>query len=271
MNDRHPPVLLTVAGSDSGGGAGIQADLKTFEAHSCFGTSAITAVTAQNTTGVSAVEVLSPDIVRAQIKMVMEDFPVAAVKTGMLATAEIIETVAATLAGIAHRIPIVVDPVMVATSGAVLLEPRASATLVGELFPLATLITPNIPEAELLSGLSLDTEDDLLAAAEWFIDRGAGAVLVKGGHGSGDRVLDLLAERDGAITRIERPRLDSTSTHGTGCTLSSAIAARLALGDQLADAVEGAIGYVRGAIERAPGLGAGHGPLGFRSEKRGRG
>jgi len=264
MSRVQVPVVLTVAGSDSGGGAGIQADLKTFEAHGCFGTSAITAITAQNTLGVRAVETISPAVVCAQMEAVLEDFPVGAAKTGMLATAAIIEVVAAALAAPADRVPLVVDPVMVATSGAVLLEPDARGALVEQLIPLAWLVTPNLPEAELLSGIVLNDDESAVRAAQWFLDRGARAVLLKGGHGAGATVVDLLVERGGGVTRIERARLASRNTHGTGCTLSAAIAARLASGETLAAAVERSIDYVRGAIERAPELGAGYGPLGFR-------
>lgn len=227
-----------------------------------FGTSAITAITAQNTLGVQGVRVLDPEIVRAQIASVCADLPPAAAKTGMLADAPTIRAVAigARECGLER---LVVDPVMVATSGDRLLEEEAVDTLVGELLPLAALITPNRPEAEILAGLPVQDEAAMKEAARRIVDRGAAAVLVKGGHLGGDRVLDLLW--DGSRERAwPGPRIETTSTHGTGCTLSAAIAACLARGLALEEAVDRAIAYTRRAIASAPGLGGGHGPLNHR-------
>jgi hydroxymethylpyrimidine/phosphomethylpyrimidine kinase len=270
MTDRSaPPRLLTIAGSDSGGGAGIQADLKTFAAHGAYGMSALTAVTAQNTREVTAVHELPPEVVEAQIDAVFDDLGVDAVKIGMLASAPIVRAVARALSrGLRRgegrrdggRPPVVLDPVMVAKSGAALLADDAVAALVEELLPLATLVTPNLPEARRMTGLPVDDEEERLAAARSLAARGP-AVLLKGGHGEGDEVVDLLVERDGEVRRFRHPRLHTRATHGTGCTLSSAVAARLARGEALADAVEGAIEYLCGAMETAHDLGAGHGPV----------
>jgi hydroxymethylpyrimidine/phosphomethylpyrimidine kinase len=250
---------LTIAGSDSGGGAGIQADLKTFEAHGVFGTSAITAVTAQNTRGVSAVVALAPDIVVAQIEAVLDDIGADAVKVGMLATAEIADAVAAILERRAAMLPIVLDTVMVAKGGARLLDADAVAILRTRLLPLATVITPNVPEAEALLGRSIVSVADLRDAAIALVSAGARAALVKGGHLTGPAV-DVLY--DGVqVTELAAERIDTRHTHGTGCTYSSAIAARLALGDDLVTAAQGAKVYVTDAIRLAPGLGRGHGPL----------
>ena len=252
------PIALTVAGSDSGGGAGIQADLKTFHAFGVFGTSALTAVTAQNTLGVTAVHPIPVGIVRAQIDAVVLDLPPAALKTGMLATAELVATVAEAIRYHALK-RYVLDPVMVATSGDRLLDADAEATLARELLPLAALVTPNLHEARILTGLRVETLDDMRAAARALVERGAGAALVKGGHLEGDAV-DLLW--DGACERVWRkPRLDTRHTHGTGCTLSAAVAAGLANGLALADATDRAVRWVAKAIETAPGLGSGHGPV----------
>ena len=265
-----PPRLLTIAGSDSGGGAGIQADLKTFAAHGAYGMSALTAVTAQNTREVTAVHELPPEVVEAQIDAVFDDLGVDAVKIGMLASAPIVRAVAQALSrGLARGeggprgdggIPVVLDPVMVAKSGAPLLADDAVAALVDELLPLATLVTPNLPEARRMTGLPVDGEEERLAAARAVAARGP-AVLLKGGHGEGDEVVDLLVEAGGEVRRFRHPRLHTRATHGTGCTLSSAVAARLARGEALADAVQGAIEYLCGAMEAAHELGAGHGPV----------
>lgn len=251
---------LTIAGSDSGGGAGIQADLRTFQAHGVFGTSAITAVTAQNTMGVRAVVALSPAMVIAQIDAVADDFSLAATKIGMLANADIITVVAAAL-GRHHLGPVVIDPVMVAKGGDSLLADDAVAALRDVLLPRATLITPNIPEAEALTGIRIATVADMRAAAQQLLATGAQAVVIKGGHLDGPAT-DVYADRFG-IEELTAPRIASTHTHGTGCTFSSAVAARLALGDPLKQAVREAKTYVRRAIERAPHLGHGHGPLGL--------
>ena len=263
-----PPRLLTIAGSDSGGGAGIQADLKTFAAHGAYGMSVVTAVTAQNTRAVTAVHALPPELVAAQIDAVFEDLGVDAVKIGMLAEASIVHAVAERLRahgagragrGAGREVPVVLDPVMVAKSGDPLLAPDAVAALRDELLPIATLATPNLPEAERLSGLSGRSEPEREAIARRLAARGP-AVLVKGGHGEGDEVVDLLVDGE-TVHRFAGPRIATSATHGTGCTLSSAIAARLAAGEPLAAAVGGAIDYLRRAMTAAPRLGRGHGPV----------
>ena len=252
-------VALTIAGSDSGGGAGIQADLKTFHAFGVFGTSAVTAITAQNTVGVRAVHPIPLDVVRAQIDAVVEDLAPAAVKSGMLATAALVETVARAIEE--HGLDrYVLDPVMVATSGDRLLDEDAEGALARRLLPLALVVTPNLHEARILTGFAVDTVADMRRAARALVEMGARAALVKGGHLGGDEAVDLLW--DGAQERVwRRARLPARSTHGTGCTLSAAITARLAVGAPLADAVERATLFVARAIATAPGLGRGHGPV----------
>jgi hydroxymethylpyrimidine/phosphomethylpyrimidine kinase len=257
---RGPPVALTIAGSDSGGGAGIQADLKSFAANGAFGTTAVTALTAQNSVGVTGVAVTAPAFVDAQIAAVLDDLPVAAVKTGMLATRAIIGVVAARAA--AGDLPnLVVDPVMVASSGGRLLDEDAETAYLEELFPHAVVITPNMSEAGLLVGRRLTTVDDMRAAARTLHGTGARYVLVKGGHLTGDAV-DVLDDGSTAI-ELRGPRVTSANVHGTGCSLSAAIAARLAGGATVVDAVRGAKDYVATAIAGAAGwrLGAGHGPI----------
>lgn len=254
-----PPVALTIAGSDSGGGAGIQADLKTFHAFRVFGTSAVTAVTVQNTVGVSGIQKIDPGIVAAQIRSVAGDLRPAACKSGMLADAPIIRAVGAALreAGIPAY---VLDPVMVAASGDPLLEPDAVSALRTELLPMATVVTPNLDEASMLVGATVRTVSDMRAAAEALVGSGCRAVLIKGGHLAGHEVVDLLW--DGSGWREWRSaRLPIGNAHGTGCTLSAAIAAGLARGAALAEAVERGLTYTRRAIAGAPGLGAGSSPL----------
>ena len=253
-------IALTIAGSDSGGGAGIQADLKTFQRFDVFGTSAITAVTAQNTRGVSRWEAISPELVRAQIDAVAEDLAPAAFKTGMLANAAVASAVAQAIRDHALR-NYVLDPVMVATSGDVLFESDAIEVIRRELVPLAALITPNLHEAEILTGEEIADEDAMARAAETLVkDLGAQAALIKGGHlDSGERVVDILY--DGNVRAFRARRLATTSTHGSGCTLSAAITAQLARGESLHAAVRRSIDYVHNAIATAPGLGSGHGPL----------
>jgi hydroxymethylpyrimidine/phosphomethylpyrimidine kinase len=253
-------IALTIAGSDSGGGAGIQADLKTFQRFGVFGTSAITAVTAQNTRGVTLWEPVSVGLVRAQIEAVVTDLAPSACKSGMLGSAAIVSSVADAIRDHSLR-NYVLDPVMVATSGDVLLEPDAIDTIRKQLIPLATLVTPNLDEASLLTGEEIDDEDSMVAAAEILVnDMGAQAALVKGGHlSSGDRVIDVLYDGDARTFRSRR--IETTNTHGTGCTLSAAITAQLANGESLHAAVRRAIDYVHNAIATAPGLGSGHGPL----------
>lgn len=256
---RRPPIALTIAGSDSGGGAGIQADLKTFHAFGCFGTSALTAVTVQNTRGVTGVHPVPVDVVRAQIAAVADDLPPAACKTGMLATAALVRAVADSVR--AHDLPhLVVDPVMVATSGDRLLDADAQRTIVDALFPVAALVTPNLDEAAILAGFPVEEEEGMRRAAEALVGLGAAAVLLKGGHLRGPEMVDVLY--DGAEWHTwRRPRLETTSTHGTGCTLSAAVAAGLAHGRSLHEAVDDALDYVQRAMRTAPGLGGGHGPL----------
>jgi len=252
------PIALTVAGSDSGGGAGIQADLKTFHRFGAFGTTVLTAVTAQNTLGVTAVHPVPIDVVRAQFDAVATDLRPAAVKSGMLATAELVRTVADRIEH--HGLSsFVLDPVMVATSGDRLLDREAERTLREVLLPLAALVTPNLHEAEILVGSPVRTEDDMREAARTLVGFGAGAALVKGGHLQG-AVVDILW--DGTTETVwRRNRIETRHTHGTGCTLSAAVAAGLAHGASLHDAVERALRFVARAIETAPGLGAGHGPV----------
>ncbi len=259
MADRTRPVALTIAGSDSGGGAGIQADLKTFHAFGVFGTSAVTAVTVQNTLGVQAVHAIPPALVVAQIHAVASDLRPAACKTGMLATRELVEVVAGALRDAALE-RYVLDPVMVATSGDALLAAGAEAAILEHLVPLATCVTPNLDEAERLTGRPVRTPVAMRAAAVALVEAGARAALIKGGHLEGDRVVDVFW--DGREHRSwTRDRIDTRSTHGTGCTLSAAIAAGLARGAPLGAAVHGALDFVHRAIRSAPALGGGNGPL----------
>jgi hydroxymethylpyrimidine/phosphomethylpyrimidine kinase len=252
-------IALTIAGSDSGGGAGIQADLKTFHQFGVFGTSVITAITAQNTRGVSAVHPVPVDTVDAQLDAVAADLPPAAAKSGMLATAELVRAVARGIRR--HRLAnYVLDPVMVATSGDRLLTRDAEATVVEVLVPLASLVTPNLEEAAILVQDDVRSVEEMERAGRALLAIGARAALVKGGHGAGPEITDVLVTAEGA-QRFTRRRIDTTSTHGTGCTLSAAIVAGLALGRPLRDAVAGALDYVHRAIAAAPGLGGGHGPL----------
>lgn len=252
------PRVLSIAGSDSGGGAGIQADLKTIAALGCYGMTAITALTAQNTQGVRAIHAVPAQMLRDQIDAVVEDIGVHAVKIGMLHDGETVVTVAAAIDR--HRLaPVVLDPVMVATSGAVLIGENAIIELVDRLFPRAALVTPNLDEAALLVGNRPDSEAAMLEAAHRLQAMGARAVLVKGGHLEGDTVSDLLVEADGSEDWIRAARIASPNTHGTGCTLSSAIAARLALGDTLPEAVRAAHAFVRAALEAGARVRTGHG------------
>jgi hydroxymethylpyrimidine/phosphomethylpyrimidine kinase len=251
---------LTIAGSDSGGGAGIQADLKTFAAHGVFGTSAITAVTAQNTLGVTTWQAIPADLVTAQIEAVAGDFELGAVKIGMLANVAIAEAVAAAILEL--DLPeVVVDPVMIAKGGNRLLESDAIEAIKRELLPHALVVTPNISEAETLSGLGIASPEDMRAAARRILTLGPRVVLVKGGHLGGPDSIDVAVSAHETF-ELRLPRVATTSTHGTGCTLSSAIAANLALGLEIRPALERAREYVDGAIRNAPGLGRGHGPLG---------
>ena len=252
--------VLVIAGSDSGGGAGIQADIKTITAFGAYAATAITALTAQNTLGVAAVHVAPLDFIAKQIEVVMADIGADVVKTGMLADAATIDVVCDALERFAPGVPVVVDPVMVATSGARLLADDALTMLVRRLIPMASLITPNLPEAEALAGMAIPDLDDDASCCGYAAIAWRSAVLLKGGHLPGDQVVDLLAMMDG-VEEFAAPRIESRNTHGTGCTLASGIAAGLAQGMPLRDAVLRARDYVRAAIAAAPGFGAGHGPL----------
>jgi hydroxymethylpyrimidine/phosphomethylpyrimidine kinase len=251
--------VLIIAGSDSGGGAGIQADIKTVTVLGGYAATAITAVTVQNTLGVSAVHAIPAAVVEAQARAVLDDIGADAIKTGMLGDAAMVETVARLLAG-ARNIPAVIDPVMVAKGGASLLGDEAMGAVRRLLVPAAALLTPNAPEAEALTGLKVGSTEDLRRAGEALLAMGAKAVLMKGGHVPGDRLVDILMTPDGE-TAFESARINTRHTHGTGCTLASACAAGLAQGLPLTEAVARAWAYVQEAIARAPGLGAGHGPL----------
>ncbi|HET6437759.1 MAG TPA: bifunctional hydroxymethylpyrimidine kinase/phosphomethylpyrimidine kinase [Anaeromyxobacter sp.] len=251
-------VALTIAGSDSGGGAGIQADLRTFAAHRIHGTSAITAVTAQNSVVVTAWAALAPELVVAQIEAVASDMPIAAAKTGMLANAAIIEAVA----DAAHRLtlgPLVVDPVMVAKSGDHLLDPAAERAYAA-LLPRAALLTPNLHEAAALLGRPVRHREEMRAAAQDLLAMGAGAVLVKGGAlAEGDSV-DVFCDRRGVV-EVPGPRIDTLNVHGAGCTLSAAICARLALGEELLDAIRGAKAWLTEGLRSSYAVGRGRGPV----------
>lgn len=253
---------LTIAGSDSGGGAGIQADLKTFAAHGVFGTSALTALTAQNTVGVEGVYAIPAEFVARQIDAVVKDIGADAVKTGMLSNRQIIETVAGMIREKGLR-PLVVDPVMVAKSGDALLEPDARSALVSSLLPLATVVTPNLPEAEVLCGFAVTDMDGMHRAARCIHAQGPLCVVVKGGHlEEAETSTDLFY--DGVrFEELSAPRINTRNTHGTGCTFASAIAARLALGDDILDAVRAAKHYVSAILAASAGvhLGHGHGPM----------
>jgi hydroxymethylpyrimidine/phosphomethylpyrimidine kinase len=251
---------LTIAGSDSGGGAGIQADLKTFAAHGVYGTSALTAVTAQNTRGVLGVHVLPAEFVTQQIEAVAGDIGCDAVKTGMLATAAIVEAVAAAVEAL--DLPnLVVDPVMIAKGGDRLLDDDAVHATRRTLLRLARVVTPNVPEAQVLSGIRITSVDDMRRAAHLLLKLGPQAVIVKGGHLTGEQSIDLLVSVDGEEV-LATPRLAVRHTHGTGCTFAAAVAARLALGESLDEAARAAKEYVTGAMRHGVDVGGGHQPLG---------
>lgn len=254
----HRGRVLIIAGSDSGGGAGIQADIKAVTMLGGFAATAITAITVQNTLGVRAVHPLPLDVIEAQARAVLDDIGADAVKTGMLGSVEVVERVAAILD--TTSAPAVVDPVMVAKGGASLLEDRAVAAVRSLMVPRATLLTPNAPEAEALTGVAVTDLDGQRRASEALLGMGAKAVLMKGGHIAGATVVDLLLTPDGE-TVLEAERIETRHTHGTGCTLASACAAEISLGQSLEIAVAEAWAYVAEAIRRAPGLGGGHGPL----------
>ena len=253
--------VLVVAGSDSGGGAGIQADIKTVTALGGYAATAITALTAQNTRGVFGVRGIEPDFIQQQMRLVLEDIGADAIKTGMLHDIPVIEAVAEVLNAEARDVALIADPVMVAQSGDRLLESGAVEALKTHLLPRADLLTPNTPEAAALTGLAVEDLDGMAAAAEALIALGAKAVLVKGGHLGGPEVTDLLADGDG-VEVFRNPRIDTPHTHGTGCTLASAIATGLAQGLALRAAVARARAYLQEALRQAPGLGQGQGPVG---------
>jgi hydroxymethylpyrimidine/phosphomethylpyrimidine kinase len=252
--------VLIIAGSDSGGGAGIQADIKTVTMLDAFAATAVTALTAQNTEGVFAVLPVAPEFIRRQIEVVLDDIGADAVKTGMLHDAAVIETTAAVLAERAPAVPLVVDPVMVAKGGAPLIEPDAIDALKALLIPHAAVLTPNLPEAEILAGRSIASLAQMKEAALALLALGCQAVLLKGGHLEGDVVHDVLVSA-GGMREWQSARIATRHTHGTGCTLASAIAAGLAQGLAVDRAIERARDYVQRAIASAPGIGRGHGPL----------
>tara|TARA_B100000959_G_scaffold39975_1_gene39200 strand:+ start:40081 stop:40878 length:798 start_codon:yes stop_codon:yes gene_type:complete len=252
-------IALTIAGSDSSGGAGIQADLKTFSALGVYGTSAITALTAQNTVTVSGVHPAPSKFIALQIETTLDDIPAGAVKTGMLYNTEIIKTVGDTLEK-RNQNNIVVDPVMIAKSGDELLNGEAVPVLRSFLLPISTVVTPNLPEAERLTGITIKTLEDMKEAALKIIKMGALSVVIKGGHMSGSKLVDVLLHKD-KFTFFKRDRINTTHTHGTGCTFSAAIAAGLAKGLSIPDAVKEAEEYIEGCIRASTSLGHGHGPV----------
>lgn len=252
--------VLIIAGSDPSGAAGIQADIKTVTALGGYAATAITAITVQNTTGVRAVHPVGADIIKAQISAVLDDIGADAIKIGMLGGVDIVTLVGDALAPIADKTPIVLDPVLVATSGDSLAGDGVAAAICDTLAPIAAIITPNLDEAAALTGAPVETRDEMIAAGEALRTAGADAALVKGGHLAGDVSADVLVRAEGPLW-FENKRIETTSTHGTGCTLASAIAAGLAQGRSQADAVAAAVRFVHAAIATAPGFGAGHGPL----------
>lgn len=251
---------LSVAGSDSCGGAGLQADIKTISSLGLYAAGCITAVTAQNTLGVRGIEAVSPAMLSAQIEAVLEDLHIDAIKIGMIYTCENVTAIRRSLKKCGYRGPIVLDPVLVATSGDSLSGETLVKAMQTELFPVATLLTPNIPETEAISGMKISSLDDMRTAAAKIIrDFGVHNVLVKGGHGNGHEMTDLLLSADGSEQLYSAPKIETSNTHGTGCTLSSAIAAFLALGLELPEAVQQAKTYVHNAIAAAKDLNTGHG------------
>ena len=256
------PVALTIAGSDSGGGAGIQADIKTFSSLGVFGASAITAITAQNTQGVRGIQAISPEILRGQIEAILEDFIVDAVKIGMLHNKDAVKVVSETLSSF-QQTSIILDPVMISTSGSKLLEDDAIRTIMDELFHKATLLTPNIPETEYLSGIKINNEADILCAARKLQEKGCKAILIKGGHIPGVETVDRLFINENNPICLASPTVETFNTHGTGCTLSSAIAAYMALGHSLVEAVRLAKEYMNNALVHGANvcMGKGHGPV----------
>ena len=256
----RPARILIIAGSDSSGGAGIQADIKTVTCLGGYAMTAVTAVTVQNTLGVTAIHAIPPAIVAAQIRACIDDIGVDAVKIGMVGGAETVHAVAAALAGVG--VPIVLDPVMVAKGGAALIDDDAAMALIALLLPMASVVTPNTPELAMLAGTLIDDAADALLAAQELLLQGPQAVLAKGGHLPGDRLTDWLVTRGNHVA-FQSDRIDTRHTHGTGCTLAAALACGLGQGLALAAAVERARAFVAQGIATAPGFGAGHGPLGF--------
>ena len=256
-----PPRILIIAGSDSGGGAGLQADIKTVSALGGYAATAVTAVTVQNTMGVAGAELMPPALVAAQMEAVLTDIGADAIKIGMLGSEAIVRAVADVLEAHAPGIPVVLDPVMIAKGGAALIDDTAIEALHAELIPRARIVTPNAPEASRLTGVEADSVKAAEEAGQVLVKAGAGAALVKGGHLDGPEVTDVLVVGGGETMRWTAPRIDTRHTHGTGCTLASAIAMGLSQGLSAGAAVELAHGYVREAIARAPGFGSGHGPL----------
>lgn len=262
---RPPPRILSIAGSDSSGGAGIQADIKTITMLGGYAMTAVTTVTAQNSVGVQAIAPMSGDVVARQIQSCISDIGVDAVKIGMLHDEEIIAATASALLELPEEAPVVLDPVMIATSGAALIDPVAIDALRQRLFPLATLLTPNLPELGHLLGRSLSTSDHMVEAAQELCEMSGAAVLAKGGHTPDKRIIDMLVQPGREPGYFEHERLETVHTHGTGCTLSSAIATLLGHGQTLENAVRLGRNYVLRAIQSAPGFGAGNGPLGHQA------
>lgn len=262
INHHRPTTVLTIAGSDSGGGAGIQADIKSISANGCFALSVITAITAQNSYAVTDIHQIPQKTIINQLVAVLEDFPIDAIKIGMLGDKETIHCVADTLIRQEKRPPIVLDPVMISKAGAALLQPDAINALKNHLLPLATLITPNLPEAQILAGL--ENEDNAQILAKALINKEIEQhILIKGGHRTGNEINDYLQLTDGQVFSFSHPKITSQNTHGTGCSLSSAIAAQLALGKDIKQAIQLATDYIFTAIEGSKGwqLGKGHGPI----------
>ncbi|OKH89511.1 bifunctional hydroxymethylpyrimidine kinase/phosphomethylpyrimidine kinase [Thalassospira sp. TSL5-1] len=253
--------VLIMAGSDSSGGAGIQADIKTVTVLGGYAATAITALTAQNTQGVFGVLGIDPAFITQQAELMIDDIGVDCLKTGMLHSVPVIRAVVDILDGKAAGVPVVIDPVMISQSGSRLLEEDAVESVIKLLVPRATVLTPNIPEAEVLTGMRITSEDDMIAAAEKIGAMGAKAVLLKGGHSQGDKIVDILWDREHGVSGFEDTRIPSDNNHGTGCTLASAIATGIAQGLNLEDAVARARDYVRKAIRTAPDFGKGNGPL----------
>jgi len=260
MGDENLKRVLIISGSDSGGGAGMQADIKAVSAFGAYAASAVTAVTVQDTKAVYDIHRIPPDIVRGQIKCVIDDIGVDAIKIGMLHNADVVAAVAQEIDRVSESVHVVLDPVTIATAGTSLLDTNAMALLKAELVLRTTLLTPNLTEARLLTGLEIETVDDMKRAAETLLSLGTEAVLLKGGHLASDDVTDVLMTLD-QVQTFTSPRIESRNTHGTGCTLGSAIAACLARGDDLVEAIEKARVYVQEAIRTAPDLGQGQGPL----------